>query len=302
MRARARGCRACSRGVGSRISEPLDRVTERDRANLSPCRETIASAPSRLPQSARRFARRRRRRRTSVATTTPPADSAFDLPRRPRQSGAGGVRQDGEAARSPGPSNSPGTGTRRITARRDPPTTTATTAHLAFEVDDIYAACARLMAGGVTIARPPRDGRMAFVRSPDLGLGGTAAGGRGAGPGRAVGVDAEHRGLVRPTVRKRTVTTTAPVHTGAGLRSGLAGGRISGGGAGGPAHGRGLARHAVEQPVDAPGLRADLVAFRQESARISDCRPKIARRGDRLDRLYRCRGCRRSARSARTVS
>lgn len=40
--------------------------------------------------------------------------------------------------------------------------------HLAFEVDDIYAACARLMAGGVTIARPPRDGRMAFVRSPDL--------------------------------------------------------------------------------------------------------------------------------------
>jgi lactoylglutathione lyase len=39
--------------------------------------------------------------------------------------------------------------------------------HLAFEVDDIYAACARLAAGGVTICRPPRDGRMAFVRSPD---------------------------------------------------------------------------------------------------------------------------------------
>jgi lactoylglutathione lyase len=39
--------------------------------------------------------------------------------------------------------------------------------HLAFEVDDIYAACARLMAGGVPINRPPRDGRMAFVRSPD---------------------------------------------------------------------------------------------------------------------------------------
>ena len=39
--------------------------------------------------------------------------------------------------------------------------------HLAFEVDDIYAVCARLQAGGVTIARPPRDGRMAFVRSPD---------------------------------------------------------------------------------------------------------------------------------------
>lgn len=40
--------------------------------------------------------------------------------------------------------------------------------HLAFEVDDIYATCERLQAGGVTIARPPRDGRMAFVRSPDL--------------------------------------------------------------------------------------------------------------------------------------
>lgn len=39
--------------------------------------------------------------------------------------------------------------------------------HLAFQVDDIYATCARLAAGGVTINRPPRDGRMAFVRSPD---------------------------------------------------------------------------------------------------------------------------------------
>lgn len=39
--------------------------------------------------------------------------------------------------------------------------------HLAFEVDDIYATCERLQAGGVTINRPPRDGRMAFVRSPD---------------------------------------------------------------------------------------------------------------------------------------
>ena len=39
--------------------------------------------------------------------------------------------------------------------------------HLAYAVDDIYADCARLMAGGVTINRPPRDGRMAFVRSPD---------------------------------------------------------------------------------------------------------------------------------------
>ena len=39
--------------------------------------------------------------------------------------------------------------------------------HLAYEVEDIYAVCARLQAGGVTILRPPRDGRMAFVRSPD---------------------------------------------------------------------------------------------------------------------------------------
>lgn len=39
--------------------------------------------------------------------------------------------------------------------------------HLAYAVDDIYAACERLMQGGVTINRPPRDGRMAFVRSPD---------------------------------------------------------------------------------------------------------------------------------------
>ena len=39
--------------------------------------------------------------------------------------------------------------------------------HLAFEVDDIHTLCAHLMANGVIINRPPRDGRMAFVRSPD---------------------------------------------------------------------------------------------------------------------------------------
>ena len=39
--------------------------------------------------------------------------------------------------------------------------------HLAYAVDDIYGLCQRLMDGGVTISRPPRDGRMAFVRSPD---------------------------------------------------------------------------------------------------------------------------------------
>ena len=39
--------------------------------------------------------------------------------------------------------------------------------HLAYAVDDIYAACAKLQAGGVTVNRPPRDGNMAFVRSPE---------------------------------------------------------------------------------------------------------------------------------------
>lgn len=39
--------------------------------------------------------------------------------------------------------------------------------HLAYQVEDIYATCQRLADGGVTINRPPRDGRMAFVRSPD---------------------------------------------------------------------------------------------------------------------------------------
>lgn len=39
--------------------------------------------------------------------------------------------------------------------------------HLAFAVDDIYEVCSRLRDGGVTINRPPRDGRMAFVKSPD---------------------------------------------------------------------------------------------------------------------------------------
>lgn len=39
--------------------------------------------------------------------------------------------------------------------------------HLAYEVDDIYATCDRLMKAGVVINRPPRDGRMAFIRTPD---------------------------------------------------------------------------------------------------------------------------------------
>jgi lactoylglutathione lyase len=40
--------------------------------------------------------------------------------------------------------------------------------HVAYEVDDIYAACQRFTAAGYKISRPPRDGRMAFIRSPDL--------------------------------------------------------------------------------------------------------------------------------------
>lgn len=39
--------------------------------------------------------------------------------------------------------------------------------HVAYEVDDIYATCSKLMEAGVTINRPPRDGKMAFIRSPD---------------------------------------------------------------------------------------------------------------------------------------
>ena len=39
--------------------------------------------------------------------------------------------------------------------------------HLAYEVDDLYASCARLQASGVAILRPPRDGHMAFIKSPD---------------------------------------------------------------------------------------------------------------------------------------
>ena len=39
--------------------------------------------------------------------------------------------------------------------------------HLAYQVDDIYETCARLQKAGITINRPPRDGRMAFIRSPD---------------------------------------------------------------------------------------------------------------------------------------
>jgi lactoylglutathione lyase len=50
----------------------------------------------------------------------------------------------------------------------DPYTSGRNFGHVAYEVDDIYAACQRFIDLGYTISRPPRDGRMAFVRSPDL--------------------------------------------------------------------------------------------------------------------------------------
>ena len=70
--------------------------------------------------------------------------------------------------------------------------------HLAYEVDDIYALCEKLMKAGVTINRPPRDGVMAFVRSPDkhsieLLQKGAAAAAQG-----AVGLHAQHREMVTP--------------------------------------------------------------------------------------------------------
>lgn len=52
--------------------------------------------------------------------------------------------------------------------QKEPYTTGRFFGHLAYEVCDIYATCARLRDAGVVINRPPRDGRMAFVRSPDL--------------------------------------------------------------------------------------------------------------------------------------
>ncbi|MCL2452471.1 MAG: VOC family protein, partial [Alphaproteobacteria bacterium] len=56
-----------------------------------------------------------------------------------------------------------------LTYNWDPETYTAgrNFGHLAYAVDDIYAVCDRLMKAGVTINRPPRDGHMAFIRSPD---------------------------------------------------------------------------------------------------------------------------------------
>ncbi|TGN07036.1 VOC family protein [Leptospira ilyithenensis] len=53
-------------------------------------------------------------------------------------------------------------------AQEEPYTAGRNFGHLAYEVDDIYATCERIQSLGVVINRPPRDGRMAFIRSPDL--------------------------------------------------------------------------------------------------------------------------------------
>ena len=80
--------------------------------------------------------------------------------------------------------------------------------HLAYEVDDIYATCDKLMKAGVTINRPPRDGNMAFVRSPDKHSIELLQKGKRAAAEGTLGLDAEHRALVRraemrPTGRAR---------------------------------------------------------------------------------------------------
>ncbi len=68
--------------------------------------------------------------------------------------------------------------------------------HLAYEVDDIYALCERLMKAGVTINRPPRDGSMAFVRSPDKHSIELLQKGKPAAAEGAVDIDAQYRTVV----------------------------------------------------------------------------------------------------------
>ncbi|MGO4674739.1 VOC family protein [Bosea sp. 2YAB26] len=74
-----------------------------------------------------------------------------------------------DAADAKGAEGSRGRPTLELTYNWDPEVYTGgrNFGHLAYEVDDIYATCDKLMKAGVTINRPPRDGNMAFVRSPD---------------------------------------------------------------------------------------------------------------------------------------
>ena len=62
--------------------------------------------------------------------------------------------------------------------------------HVAYRVDDIYALCQKLMAAGITINRPPRDGHMAFVRTPDGIFDRAVAKGRSLALNRTLGIDA----------------------------------------------------------------------------------------------------------------
>ena len=83
--------------------------------------------------------------------------------------------------------------------------------HLAYEVDDIYATCARLRAAGVAILRPPRDGHMAFIKSPDGHSVELLQRGQALPQPGAVGVDAQpgelvgrvHRGAAAPNAAAR---------------------------------------------------------------------------------------------------
>ena len=84
--------------------------------------------------------------------------------------------------------------------------------HLAYEVDDIYGLCEKLMKAGVTINRPPRDGVMAFVRSPDKHSIELLQKGAPLPPEGAVDVDAEHREMVRPVPGLRVATGASLPH------------------------------------------------------------------------------------------
>ena len=85
--------------------------------------------------------------------------------------------------------------------------------HLAYAVDDIYALCAKLQKAGVTINRPPRDGHMAFIRTPDLISIELIQKGELEGPGRTLGVDAEYRRVVRPAVAVTREPLRAPAES-----------------------------------------------------------------------------------------
>jgi lactoylglutathione lyase len=74
----------------------------------------------------------------------------------------------GEKPEDPGMRGSPQIELTHNWDQSEPYTVGRNFGHVAYEVDDIYAACQRLVDLGYTISRPPRDGRMAFVRSPDL--------------------------------------------------------------------------------------------------------------------------------------